>query len=125
MAFYATAPGEVLVGPGISRCEYGGFLLSYPPQRMYDIWQDPFFARTPSKHERLLFAGLAYSSEPVVVYVAARAPRPMWRSIALRLGKKLVYLPIGQLSPVLLRRMRIFHVLDGHRTRQHAGQYIR
>ena len=40
MALYATPPGEELIGPGISRCEYGGFLLSYPPRRMFDIWSN-------------------------------------------------------------------------------------
>ena len=31
MAFYGTPAGEVMDGPGISRCQYGGFMLSYPP----------------------------------------------------------------------------------------------
>src|SRR5690606_1254589 len=32
MAFYATPMTANLVGPGISRCEYGGFMMSYPPR---------------------------------------------------------------------------------------------
>jgi hypothetical protein len=31
MAFYSTPAGEVMDGPGISRCHYGGFMLTYPP----------------------------------------------------------------------------------------------
>ena len=30
-----------MVGPGIGRGEYGGFLMSLPARRMYDVWADP------------------------------------------------------------------------------------
>ena len=63
MAFYSTAAGDNVVGPGISRCEYGGFMLTYPPLRLYDIWKDPFFNGARTKAERLLLAGLDYSEE--------------------------------------------------------------
>ena len=49
MAFYANQAGENLVGPGISRCQYGGFMLSYPPWRLYDIWQDFFLCGSPKQ----------------------------------------------------------------------------
>ena len=41
MAFYATPMAKNVVGPGISRCEYGGFMMSYPPRRMHDVWRTP------------------------------------------------------------------------------------
>ena len=41
MAFYSTDPFANLVGPGIGRAEYGGFLMSLPPRRMFDVWNDP------------------------------------------------------------------------------------
>ena len=41
MAFYSTDPFGNLVGPGIGRAEYGGFLMSLPPRRMLDVWNDP------------------------------------------------------------------------------------
>ena len=50
--------------------------------------------------------------------------RSVFRTIASRLGKKIVYLPIGQLSPVSLKRIRVFHVLSGHHLRQIAKDYI-
>jgi hypothetical protein len=125
MAFYATAAGEELVGPGISRCEYGGFVMSYPPRRMMSVWDDPFFDAARNKPERLLLAGLDYAEERMVLYVAERPPRPAFRTLAERLGKRLVYLPLGQLNPGTARRIRTFHVLDGHHVRQYADQYIR
>ena len=61
MAFYSTFPFDNLVGPGIGRGEYGGFLMSLPARRMYDVWQDPDYEFAESKSERLLMAGLDYS----------------------------------------------------------------
>ena len=124
MAFYSTPAGEVMDGPGISRCQYGGFMLTYPPLRVYDIWKDPFFDFARNKPERLLIAALDYSVEKHVVYVSAAPPSGWCRSIAARLGKKIIYLPIGMFSPVTLKKIRQFHVLDGHPVRTYAHHYI-
>jgi hypothetical protein len=124
MAFYSTPPGEVMDGPGISRCQYGGFMLTYPPLRVYDIWRDPFFEAARNKPERLLMAAIDYSLEKHVVYVAATPPSGWCQSMAARVGKKIIYLPIGTFSPVTLKKIRQFHVLDGHPVRQYARRYI-
>jgi len=124
MAFYSTPAGEVMDGPGISRCQYGGFMLTYPPLRVYDIWKDPFFDFARNKPERLLMAALDYSVEEHVVYVSATPPSGWCRSIAARMGKKIIYLPIGIFSPVTLKKIRQFHVLDGHPVRTYVHHYI-
>lgn len=74
MALYATPMAEQLVGPGVSRCEYGGFMLTYPPGRMFHVFEDPYFDRAESKPERLLLAGIDYCVERLIVYVAASPP---------------------------------------------------
>lgn len=125
MAFYATPAGEQLVGPGISRCEYGGFVMSWPPRRMLSVWDDPYFAAARSKPERLLMAALDYAAERLVLYVAERPPRAAFRTLAERMGRQLVYLPLGQLHRATLARVRTFHVLDGHHVREYADEYIR
>jgi hypothetical protein len=124
MAFYATAAGEHLVGPGISRCQHGGFMLTYPPMRVYDIWQDPYFAVAATKPERLLLAAIDYCVESQVAYIAAAPPRRWCYAAAGRYGKRIIYLPLGMFSPVFLRRIRTFHVLDGHHVREYARHYI-
>jgi hypothetical protein len=124
MAFYATPPAGNIVGPGISRCEYGGFVLSYPPRRMRDVWQDRDYDFVRTKAELLLLAALDYSRETHVVYAAARPPRSIFRQIAGRIGKKIVYLPLGSLSPVALKKLRVFHVLYGNDKREIAKDYI-
>ena len=124
MAFYATPVNAKIVGPGIARCEYGGLMLSYPHHRLHDVWGDPAYADCQSKDEVLLMAALDYSLEKHIVYVAKKSPRSHFRTIAARLGKQIVYIPSGQLSPQSLNRIRVFHVLSAHRVRKIAKDYI-
>jgi hypothetical protein len=124
MAFYSTQPFEHIVGPGIGRAEYGGFLMVLPPRRMYDVWTDPDYQFAETKSERLLMAALDYSVERYVVYVAAKPPRSIFRSIASHLNRKIIYVPIGQLSPTKLKKVRVVHVLDGYDRREIAKDYL-
>lgn len=124
MAFYATPLGAQMVGPGISRCEYGGFVMTYPPRRMGDVWKDPVYRVLGSKTEVLLMAALDYSVEPYVVYVAAKPPRSWFHTLAARMGMKIVYMPLGQFSSATLKKLRVFHVLSGHDKRAIAKEYI-
>lgn len=124
MSFYATTLGEHIVGPGISRCFYGGLMMSYPPRRLNDVWRDPDYQKCQGKAEVLLMAAIDYAMQPVIVYVASSPPRKFFKNFAERFGKKVVYHPIGQLSPVTLEKLRIFHVLDGPDRREWAKQYI-
>jgi hypothetical protein len=125
MAFYSTFPFDNLVGPGIGRAEYGGFLMSLPPRRMYDVWHDPDYEFAESKPERLLLAALDYSIHRHVVYVAAKPPRSLFKSIAARMDRKIIYIPLRQLSPVSLKKIRAVHVLDGYDKREIAKEYLR
>lgn len=125
MALYASDPFAQLVGPGIGRALYGGFLLNRPCGQMFGVWEDPHFGDARTKSEVLLRAALDYSAERMVVYVAAAPPRPALRQLAQRMDKKIVYVPLGQLSPVALKRLRVFHVLSDRNVRAVAHRYIR
>ncbi len=124
MAFYATDPAENIVGPGICRCEYGGFMLSYPPRRMMDVWHDPDYRMVDAKSEVLLLAALDYSREKHVVYVAPRPPRSIFKQVAARRDRRIVYIPIGSLSPHKLKQLRILHILAGKDKREIARDFI-
>jgi len=124
MAFYSTFPFDHLVGPGIGRAEYGGLLMTLPPRRLVDVWSDPDYDYAESKSERLLMAALDYSVERFVVYVASKPPRSIFRSIAGHLGRKILYVPIGQLSPTKVKRLRVVHVLDSYSRRAEAKEYL-
>ena len=88
--------------------------MSLPARRMYDVWADPDYDFAETKAERLLLAGLDYSIQKYVVYVAAKPPRSVFRNVAARFGRTIVYIPIGQLSPVTMKKIRVVHVLDGY-----------
>ncbi len=124
MAFYSTEPFAHLVGPGVGRAEYGGLLMTLPPGRLYDVWNDFDYDAAETKAERLLMAALDYSMEPHVIYAAAKPPRSIFRQLAARANRKIVYLPLGQLSPTKLKKVRVVHVLDSHQRRADAKQYI-
>ena len=80
MAFYSTFPFDNLVGPGIGRAEYGGFLMSLPPRRMYDVWQDPDYEFAEIQiRSACCWPALDYSHPAYVVYVAAKPPRSIFR----------------------------------------------
>jgi hypothetical protein len=124
MAFYATHIAQNVVGPGISRCEYGGFMMSYPPRRLLDIWHDPDYSDCVTKGEVLLMAAIDYALKPLVVYVAEKPPRSKMKAFASRFGKKIIFIPLKSLSPNMLNKIRVFHVLDGYDKREIAGDYI-
>ncbi len=125
MAFYSTPPMQSMAGPGISRCEYGGVLMTWPPFRMFGVWEEPTLNAFPDKAERLLVAGILYSEQRLVTYIADKPPRSLLRSLAARFDKKVVYLPLGQLSPLTLGRIRSFHILHGRHVRSYAQRFIR
>jgi hypothetical protein len=56
--------------------------------------------------------------------VASKPPRSVFRNTAARLGRSIIYLPIGQLSPAKLKKIRVVHVLDGYQRRRDAKEYL-
>lgn len=124
MAFYSTQIGEDLIGPGISRCEYGGLMLSYPNRRIYDVWSDYDYQFFDKKSEKLLIAAIDYSLEKYIVFVAKNPPRSYLYNYANRLKKQVVFLPLGAFSKTTLNKLKIFHILAGHDVREIADKYI-
>jgi hypothetical protein len=124
MAFYSTDPSRQIVGPGIMRASYGGFMLTYPPGRLFDVWRDPDYGTARSKAEVLTMAAIDYSREKLVIHVAAQPPSEVLHRWAGQQAKKLVHIPIGTLSPTSLNRIQGVHILMGRKTREVAPDYI-
>jgi hypothetical protein len=91
---------------------------------MMDVWHDPDYRTAATSAEVLLLAALDYSIEKHVVYVAARPPRSIFKQIAARLDRRIVYIPLGSLSPHKLKQLRILHILAGKDKRETAKDYI-
>ena len=124
MAFYATDPEERMIGPGIRKALYGGFLMTMPPGRLFDVFHDPAYGWTLNYAEKLLMAGIDYGLQKYVVYAGPKPPRPFFQVIAGRYGKRILYIPLAQLSPVMLQKIRTFHILSDKSVRDYAKDYI-
>jgi hypothetical protein len=90
---------------------------------MYDVWQDPDYEFAESKSERLLLA--AWTIPPNVRRLRGGTPTAIdFQTIAARMGRTIIYIPLGQLSPVALKKIRVVHVLDGYDKREIAKDYL-
>ncbi len=124
MAFYATTPGEHMVGPGITRCRYGGLMLTYPPGRIHDIWTDPSYKDFQNPADLLLVGALVYNERNAVVHLSNRAPHAKLSQLAGRMGQKIVHIPLSTISAEMLGRIQRFHVLDSRERRDEADDHI-
>jgi len=124
MAFYATEKEKKQIGPGIFECQYGGFMLSFPPGRLFDVWSIRELSFFTSKYERLLAAGIVVSDDKNVVYVAPKRPSTVMKQFAKLYGVNITYIPISQYSGQKLRRLKTFHILSDKTKRDIADDYI-
>ncbi|NHZ72940.1 MAG: hypothetical protein GWP16_00510 [Nitrospirae bacterium] len=124
MAFYATNPADQVVGPGIMRATYGGFVLTQPRGRLFDVWSDADYSFAHGKAEVLLMAAIDYSLEKIVVHLALEAPAERLRRYAAGQGKQILHIPLASLSPLTLKKIRIMHILAGHDKRAIARDYV-
>ena len=125
ISFFASPLGENVVGPRISRTRFGGILSVWPAWHIPDIWTEVNLGvQIRQCSEALLAAGILFSFDHYVAYVAERPPGMLMRQIAAAYHKHIVYLPLHTFSRRQLRRIRHFHILGGHDVRQWARDYI-
>jgi hypothetical protein len=98
--------------------------MTMPPGRLFDVFGDPAYSMATNYSERLLLAAIDYGLEKFVVYAALKPPRPIFQTIAGRYGKRVLYIPLSQLSPVALQKIRTFHILADKSVREYAKDYI-
>ncbi|MBF0273789.1 MAG: hypothetical protein HQK84_01005 [Nitrospinae bacterium] len=124
MAFYASEKEKKQIGPGIFECQYGGFLLSFPPGRLLDIWTLRELSYFENKYERLLAAGIAFSLDRYVVYVAPKKPSIMMQQFARLYSVTIIYMPLGFFPREKMRKIKTFHILSDKSKRKIAEKYI-
>jgi hypothetical protein len=124
LAFYATDPFADLIGPGIARCRYGGLSLLFPPRPVPDIFTLTEGMPLLTLSERLTYGALLFSAERVVAFVAAHKPSPSLRTMAARLKKRLLWVPLASFSNETIRNLRRFHILNGKEVRSWAARFI-
>ncbi|WP_288519821.1 conjugal transfer protein TraB [uncultured Brachyspira sp.] len=128
LILYATEPGNTLVGPGISKCYFGGYASLMPPQAPYDIWRDYNKLKEEgiikNYADLLLYAAIIYSVDKYLGYVAPKPPSNILKEIAKNYSIEIVYIPLANFSSETLRKLRHFHVLGNRRLRSIAKDYI-
>ncbi|MCL2219961.1 MAG: hypothetical protein FWC23_07440 [Chitinispirillia bacterium] len=124
LSFYATDPFDDLIGPGIARCTYGGIAMLFPPRNVPDIFHVAGTMGVTGCAEQLVTGSLLYSQEKNIAFIAARAPSVRLRTVAGRLKKHLVWIPLSTFSTETLSRLRRFHVLNGKSVRSWASRFI-
>lgn len=124
ISFYATPLGDKVVGPRISRTEFGGILSIYPALGIPDIWQFPLAKQVKTCADVLLLAAIVFSPDRFIAHVARRPPSSMMRGMAANNGKHIIYMPLTSLSRAQVKRIRNFHILSGRDVRRYAADYI-
>ncbi|MFP4163218.1 MAG: hypothetical protein ACLFQB_04715 [Chitinispirillaceae bacterium] len=124
LTFYSTDPFQNLIGPGIARCTYGGLSLLYPPRSIPSAFEVAKGMNLPNYSSQLTYGAMLFSREKAVAYVASKAPGIKLRTLASRLGKHLVWIPLSNFSNETLAKLRKFHVLNGKEVRSWATRFI-
>ncbi len=127
IAFYATNPGEYLIGPGISHVEIGGILSFFPPffiPPIFESFMDFKYKEVSNKAERLLKAAVMYSREKYILYIANKPPRKYFFSLAGVKHRHIIHIPIENYSAESLKTIKHIHLLAGKKTRRIAHNYI-
>ncbi len=125
LLLYSTSPGVNIIGPGISRGEFGGFISIFPPLD-YTPYLIKDFSRYYRKSERLLLNAINYATEKqkYIIYVANKRPDPYFKSVASKEGKYIVYISLSQFNPKSIKKLRILHFLNSKAARNGANKFI-
>lgn len=127
LALYTTNPGDYLIGPGISHVEIGGILSIFPPpqiQPVFRTYMEHEYVDAKNKAERLLKAGILYSKERYIIYIAEKPPRKYFFTLAGVKNRQIIYLPIDRFSKDSLKTIKHLHILAGKDKRAIAHHYI-
>ncbi len=123
---YSTFPGINIIGPGISRGEYGGFCSIFPPgEFIYDTsYWDEFDIVRNKVDELLLKAIFLAGDHKYIVYAAKKPPDSYLKSLARKRGLYVIYIPLNEFNPSVIKTLRIVHFLNSTRVREYAKDYI-
>ncbi|MEI0604345.1 conjugal transfer protein TraB [Brachyspira alvinipulli] len=128
LILYSTEPGNTLVGPGISKCYFGGYASLMPPQAPHDVWRIyPQLKKEGTVRnyaDLLLYTAIIYSVDKYLGYVAPNPPSAVLKEFAKQNSVEIVYVPLTTFSSETLRKLRHFHVLGNKRLRKIADDYI-
>ncbi len=125
---YATAPGTNIIGPGISRGEFGGFCSVFPPLESMYVWDYDYFdevSKVKNKAGDLLLKAIYHAEDhKYIVYVSRKPPDSYLKSLARKKGLFIIYIPLNEFNPSSIKSLRIVHYLNAKKVRDYAKDYI-
>lgn len=124
LTFYATDPMDDMIGPGVARARYGGLSLLFPPRPVPNVFQITNSSDFPSLAHQLAYGAMLFTKQRNIAYVSARKPDLRLKRYASQLKRHIVWLPLSSFSSETLRRLQLFHVLNGRVVRSWAARYI-
>jgi hypothetical protein len=125
LTFFSTDPFDNMIGPGIARSYYGGLSLLFPPRPVPNIFEmDISYDGPLDLAGRLTFGALLFSGERRVGFVSQKKPSARLMKMASHFKKRLVWIPMSSYSAETLKKLRMFHVLNGKEVRSWAGRFI-
>lgn len=124
LSFYATDPFENMIGPGVTRCFYGGLALLYPPRSIPNVFEVSEDLHLPNLASRLTYGAMLFSGEKNVAYVSSQKPSSEMKNLASKLRKHLIWIPLSSFSNETLRKLRRFHILNGKDVRSWASRFV-
>jgi len=124
LTFYATDPFADMIGPGIARSQYGGLSLLFPPRLVPNVFDMAGLPDRARCAETLAYGSLLFSKEKIIPYVSAKKPGIRLLQLASRFKKRFVWIPLSTFSMETIRRLRLFHVLNGKIVRSWASRFI-
>ncbi len=125
LAFFATDYRQEMLGPGVAVATYGGAMFLYPPRPIPNIWENPALDFADTLEDRLVAAACLHAEGRHIALLSPTPPGAAWRTMAKRLGKKLVHVPLGQFNDAMIQQLRTVHVLNGKEVRSFAAHFIR
>lgn len=120
ISIVSSTPGDVLVGPGISRIKYAAIISQYPPVALPVLI--PF--GVDDLKLKLLATALEMSLGKIIALVSPKPPTSAQRYLVSSNGFRLIYLPMDNLTKISLNRLRIMHILAHRSLREIAREYI-
>lgn len=128
LILYSTEPGMHLIGPGISKCHFGGYASLMPPQGPHNVWDEYQLLKDKDMVENyadlLLYSAILYSDDKYVGYIAPNQPSFKLKELAKTKSVEIIHIPLTTFSSETLRKLRNFHVLGTKRLRNIANDYI-
>ncbi len=121
LSLVSSDPGDLIVGPGIGRAKYAGFISVFPP-----LWWVEQISKDPTEPFlfRLIQAATRSSPSRIIGIIGVERPSLSMRSWAGKRGIRLVYLPLSAFSRDTIKRIRVFHVFRDKETRAQGKRYI-